>query len=201
MSDCVLCIFARAPVPGRVKTRLADSIGPEAACRAHVDLVENTLSRLSAVPGLVTELWVDDAADPAAGGWARRWGLPLRAQGPGDLGARMHRALLSCLAEASSGIVVGTDCPDIDAGCVHTAAGSLADHDLVVVPAVDGGYGLIGLRGPAPDLFRDIPWGSGQVLEATLDAAARAGLSVARLAEIHDVDTVEDWQRYLAGRQ
>lgn len=198
MKAPVLCIFARAPVRGRVKTRLAAGIGDGAAFAAHCSLVEGTLARLARIPGVVSELWLDDAGHAGGLEWARRWTLPARQQIGADLGDRMHRALLCCLASGARGLVVGTDCPEIDAGYVQAAVAALEGHDVVLGPAADGGYGLVGVRRPVPEIFGGIPWGSGTVLQDTRAAAARAGASVAELAVIRDVDTAADWRRYQA---
>jgi uncharacterized protein len=199
-APAVLCIFARVPIRGRVKTRLAASLGADAAFAAHVALVEDTLERLGSVAGVVTELWLDDAPDAVCRSWASRFGLEIRRQQGADLGERMHGALLDGVAAAGRALVVGTDCPLIDAGYVAAAVAALEGADVVLGPAEDGGYGLVGLRCPAPELFRDMPWGSSTVLRATLQAAAAAGLSVKQLPEIWDVDTADAWQRYLALR-
>ena len=201
MSAVTLCIFARAPVAGRVKSRLAAEIGAEAALAAHRALVEGALERLACIDGVASELWLDDPDHEGARRWAQPWGLPLRAQAGGDLGQRMDLALQSCVASGARGIVVGTDCPDIDARYVRDAVDALDSHDAVLGPAADGGYGLVGARRPVPEIFRGILWGSAGVLAATLARAAAAGVSVARLPEIWDVDTAADWRRYLAWRE
>jgi uncharacterized protein len=197
-----LCIFARVPIHGRVKTRLAATLGAGAALAAHVALVEDTLQRLGRLAGVVTELWLDDVPDTLSRSWASRFGLEIRRQRGDDLGDRMHEALLDGMAAAGRAVVVGTDCPLIDAGYAAAAFAALESADVVLGPAEDGGYGLVGLRRPAPELFRDMPWGLSVVLQATLQAAAAAGLSVERLPETWDVDTADAWLRYqrLRGR-
>jgi len=192
-----LCIFARVPRHGQVKTRLATRLGDEAALAAHITLVEDTLRRLARVPGVVSELWLDDQPDGVCRRWAEDFDLPIRRQAGGDLGERMHGALLAGLATASGAMVVGTDCPLFDQGYVTAAVAALTSADVVLGPAADGGYGLVGIRRPAPELFSDIPWGTSRVLEMTLSAARRAGFQVSLLPEIWDIDTFDDWQRYL----
>lgn len=200
MSACRLCIFARAPVYGQVKTRLAQALGDAGALAAHVALVEDTLNRLAHVEGLVTELWLDDARHPEARAWGRRWGLALRQQTGVDLGERMNGALEDSLARGGAGIVVGTDCPDLDAAYVQRAAAALDRDDLVLGPAEDGGYGLIGARRPVVEVFDGIVWGSGSVLGETLRRATSAGLTSTCLPTIWDVDGPADWRRYQAAR-
>ena len=199
MNGPILCIFARAPVRGRVKSRLAAEIGDDAALAAHVELVEHALARLARIEGLTSELWLDDADDPGARRWANGWSLPVRRQVGADLGERMHHALDACLTAGRTGVLVGTDCPTIDATYVRQAAAALLDHDVVLGPAMDGGYGLVGVARPVPELFRDIAWGSGKVLSETLRRAECAGRTVALLREVWDVDTAKDWRLYRAG--
>ncbi|HEX7035346.1 MAG TPA: TIGR04282 family arsenosugar biosynthesis glycosyltransferase [Pseudomonadales bacterium] len=196
----ILCIFARVPVLGAVKTRLAAGLGERAALDAHSRLVQDTLERLGAIDGMATELWVDRPGHPEAVRWAARYALPLQTQTGADLGERMHGALQQCHARGRWGLLVGTDCPTIGPDYLKAALAALDAHDVVLGPAQDGGYGLIGARRPVPELFREMPWGTSEVCAATLAAAAEAGLSVACLDEIWDVDHAADWRRYLALR-
>jgi rSAM/selenodomain-associated transferase 1 len=196
-----LCIFARTPVLNAVKTRLARSIGAEAALTAHEELVCLALSQMACVPGLICELWIAGATDhPAVVQWSQRWQLPIVAQQGHDLGARMSHAIQTALDESDRAIVVGTDCPGITSGYVQQAAAALDRHDLVIGPAEDGGYGLIGLRKPAPGLFENMRWGTDSVLRDTLDRAVRIGLSYELLTTVWDVDNAVDWARFRASR-
>lgn len=193
-----LCIFARAPVLGGVKSRLAASIGEQAALDVYLRLTEDTLSRLSAVPAVRTELWLDGPANSVVAQWCRRWRLPLREQDGEDLGVRMYDAMMDSLAAELRGIIVGTDCPSVDAAYVARAAAALRHHDLVLGPAEDGGFGLVGLARAAPGLFAGVAWGGSAVLSRTLANAIAAGLRVCLLPQIWDVDTVDDWRRWTA---
>ena len=193
-----LCIFTRAPVLGTVKARLAKSLGDEAALAAHEQLVGLALRQLASVPGIKSELWIAGPVDhPTVLGWSHRWQLAVHAQQGDDLGARMCHAIETCLADGALGLLVGTDCPGADAHYVCDAVTRLQAHDLVLGPAEDGGYGLIGLRVFAPELFHDMPWGTETVLAQTLDRAGLRGLSYALLATIWDVDDADDWTRFL----
>jgi hypothetical protein len=200
----VLCVFARAPALGRVKRRLARSLGPEAALSAHQRLVEDTLGRLAVVPGVVTELWIAGACNEVVSQWAARWALAVQLQRGADLGERMAHALRSGLERRAFALVVGADCPEIDGAYVRAAVRAAAAADLVLGPAEDGGYGLIGVgaRGARglDELFRDVPWGTDAVLEATLARARAQGLATHLLPVIWDVDEASDWRRYLALR-
>ena len=125
--------------------------------------------------------------------------LTYNRQAAGDLGQRMRAALDAALQTGSHRVVlIGTDCPELDGHVVQTAFERLQEHDVVLGPANDGGYYLIGLRRSAPPLFDGIPWGTGDVLRATLRVAEAAGLSVMLLPRLSDVDCSEDlavWDR------
>lgn len=194
-----LCIFARAPEPGRVKRRLAGALGEAGALSAYLELVEGTLARCAQAASYTSELWVSggDLDHPRILDWLARYPLALHEQTGADLGERMWWALKRGLAAGTAAVLIGTDCPDIDRRYVEQAFEQLASHDLVLGPAEDGGYGLIGLgTRPLPELFGDMPWGEATVLEHTLARARRLGARVALLPTIYDVDRPEDWERY-----
>lgn len=197
-ADPILCVFARVPRLGAVKRRLARDLGDALALEAHRVLVADTLGRLSRMPGLATELWIDGPPDADCRKWSRDFGVPLRQQQGADLGQRMAHALTDGLQRASRALLVGTDCPPIDAAYVRGALRALDDHPVVLGPAADGGYGLIGVRERVPALFDRIGWGGPDVLRQTLAAAAARGIAVALCEEIWDVDDAADWARYLA---
>lgn len=205
-ADC-LCLFARAPVAGRVKRRLAAVIGDREALAAHQRLVADCLERLAGSRRWNTELWLAGPECEALSAWPRIHDITRRAQKGDDLGARMHDALVSTLAAHDRALVVGTDCPDIDGAYVAAAFDALDGADVVLGPAEDGGYGLVGARRAAGRrllaLFTDMPWGTDRVFEETLARCRDTSLSVATLPVIWDVDTAADWRRYLerAGRQ
>src|SRR6056297_1756980 len=116
-----LCIFARTPVRGAVKQRLAAGIGETAALRAHERLVEDTLRRLARVPGVTSELWIAGQINEASSCWAEQAGVTLRQQQGEGLGARMQHALAHSLGSADSALIVGSDCPAIDEAYVVDA--------------------------------------------------------------------------------
>lgn len=194
-----LCVFARVPELGAVKTRLAQGIGAERALRAHEQLVRGCLQQLADLQQLRVELWVAGPVDhPGAVAWSAEWGLPLRSQRGAELGARMADAMEQSLASAPFAIIVGTDCPTLSSDYVRQAVRELAQHDLVLGPAEDGGYGLIGLRRPVAELFTEMPWGSKAVTAETLTRARQQQLDVQLLSTLWDVDTEADWQRFVA---
>lgn len=196
-----LLVFAREPVLGRVKTRLAAGIGAEAALAAYRELLALTAATVTAaqVPATV---WLADApAPPADPGRPRpEWpGQPWRVQPAGSLGDRMAHAFAAAFAGgAMRAVIIGTDCPGLSAALLHQAFDGLRTHDLVVGPAADGGYYLLGLRALHLSLFHNKNWSTASVLPDTLADAARLGLRVAQLPTLHDVDSASDlatWRR------
>lgn len=195
-----LCVFAKVPSLGRVKSRLAAELGAGAALEAYITLVERGLERLSGTE-LPLELWVDgDPAHHLVQAWARRHALTVRRQPCGDLGRKMHEAIRRCCAGGRPGIVIGSDLPEVDAAYVDRAAALLEAHDVVLGPTEDGGYALVGLKAPLEALFADIPWGTGLVYARTREKSDRLGLSTAAMPETWDVDTLADWQRFQGSR-
>ncbi|HKQ04398.1 MAG TPA: TIGR04282 family arsenosugar biosynthesis glycosyltransferase [Blastocatellia bacterium] len=190
-----LIIFTRYPEPGRAKTRLIPALGAEGAADLHRRLTERTLAtarRLATLRRLTLE--VRYAGGDAA--LMRQWlggGPHLRAQGDGDLGARMREAFREAFEEGCYGVVlIGTDCPDIAPATLLSAFTALGDNELVMGPARDGGYYLIGLRRAIPQLFEGINWGTDTVLRHTLQIAARLDLRYRLLEQLDDIDRPED---------
>ena len=118
-------------------------------------------------------------------------------QGGGDLGTRLTRTFAEHFAQGAERVVViGADCPELTAADIAAALDALKVCDVVLGPALDGGYWLVGLRAPQPGLFREIAWSTTEVLAQTEAKARAAGLSVRRLRALSDVDTFDDWQRW-----
>jgi len=191
-------VFAKAPTPGRVKSRLVPALGEQAAAALHRQLAERTLcTALAAGPGQV-ELWCAPTTDDAFfAACANRHGVGLRAQGEGDLGVRMARALDYALAEGSPALLIGSDCPALTPAYLREAAAALlGGNDAVIGPAEDGGYVLIGLaRGPAAPLFEEISWGSTAVMQQTRARLSGLNWRWRELATLWDVDRPEDLSR------
>lgn len=183
-----LVVFARAPEPGRCKTRLGASLGDAAALRLHGAFVEDACA-LGA--GIAERLVLAVAGDPQHPGFA---GLSVErlAQGDGDLGQRMDRAL----ALGGAVCIVGSDAPTLPRAHLVEAFQRLADADVVLGPSTDGGYWLIGARRPVPELFEGIAWGTPAVLPETLRRLS--GLRAALLPFHYDVDDAEDLALLLA---
>jgi rSAM/selenodomain-associated transferase 2/rSAM/selenodomain-associated transferase 1 len=202
-----LIVFTRHPRPGEVKTRMIPLLGEEGAAALHRVMTEHTMGWARELAARsATSLEVCFAAgkkdSASAEGSIRQWlgrDLICRPQAPGDLGQRMACAFRRAFAEGAGRVaIVGTDCPGITASLAGEAFDALAGHDLVLGPALDGGYYLIGLRKFAGPLFAEIPWGTSGVLDTTLGAAREAGLSCRLLEPLPDVDRPEDigvWRR------
>jgi rSAM/selenodomain-associated transferase 2 len=215
-----LILMLKFPVPGAVKTRLAPALGEQRACALHRALVAQTLAEVARFANggeVAVEARIAGAPDETA---ARAWlesvpmhsapgvtgvppvgaqGLPtppaltIRNQGDGDLGARMERAVAAAFTEGAEAVVViGGDCPQLTAEHLASAFATLARAEVVLGPAADGGYYLIGMRRMVPALFHGIRWGSDEVFAQTLSAARAVAVEVAQLATLRDVDVPDD---------
>lgn len=194
-------IFARSPVPGHVKTRLSPPLSPGDAARLYVRMLERVAAAVDdavrRLPGASGELWcTPDTGDPVLGRVAAAHRLRLRLQGEGDLGARMRDALASAMPGRA--ILIGSDVPALDAGRLLAAARALVDHDAVLAPSDDGGYGLIGCRDRVPVCFDGIVWSTPTVMRETTTQLDAAGARWMAMAPLWDVDTGEDLVRLAA---
>ncbi len=191
-------VFAKAPTPGRVKTRLAPVLGDGAAAALQRQLTERTLRTAQAAGLGEVELWCSPGTiDAFFAACAHEFGVGLHPQGSGDLGVRMARALEFTLAEGSPGLLIGSDCPALTPEYLREAAAALSSaNDAVFGPAEDGGYVLVGLaRGPAAPLFEDIAWGTATVMQETRKRLARLNWRWRELGTLWDVDRPEDLLR------
>jgi len=189
-----LIVFTRYPEEGRVKTRLIPALGPKGAAALHERMVRHTLAEADEARrdcGIELEVRVDGAgASAMAQVFGPRQYVP---QGEGDLGARLDRATTDAFDDACGGaVLIGTDCPALGSRHIVEAIRLLSRLDVVIGPAADGGYYLIGMVRRHNALFRGIEWGTQRVLEATVQTARRLGLAVALLEELSDVDRQED---------
>ena len=184
-----IALMAKAPLRGLAKTRLAPRLGEQGAAALADRLLDHAVAQAAAAaPGRVI-LWVTpDHSHPAFQRQHARHGVLLRTQPPGDLGARM----LAVFTAESPLLLMGTDAPALDTAMLHAAATALLDHDAVFVPALDGGYALIGLQQPMPALFADMPWSTPQVIALTRQRLRAAGLRHAELAPVPDIDEPAD---------
>lgn len=183
-----IAVFARYPTPGEAKTRLIPALGPLRAAAVHAALVAHTLAAVRA-SGLPHAVYFTGADAAKVAAWLGA-DVPLVAQAQGDLGQRLAAVPAPCL-------LIGSDCPGLTATHLQAAAALVADGRPCIGPAEDGGYWLLGLPRPQPQLFTDIEWGS-----ATVFAATHARLPDAALLEtLADLDRPEDlarWPQYLS---
>jgi uncharacterized protein len=193
-SDSALILFAKAPIPGQVKTRLCPPLTPDEAASLHGSIVLDMLERSRNAAGLDRFVACAPSSDHVFFKiLEERHGVRLIAQTGDDLGARMARAFADVFALGYRQVlVVGTDLPTLPGSVFGEAVTLLAAHDVVLGPALDGGYYLVGLRKPSPGLFAGIPWSTDRVLSLTQQKAAALGLHQALLPVRRDVDTIDD---------
>jgi hypothetical protein len=188
-------IFARYPTPGKAKTRLIPTLGAEGAARLYQQLAEYTVAQARALQHqreVTIALWYTGAKEATMRAWLGE-GLVYFPQPEGDLGDRLIMAFHTALNEGHrSAIAIGTDCPELDAATLAQGFEALQQHPLVLGPASDGGYYLIGLQQPAPNLFKGIAWSTSTVLSQTVALAAQAGLAPTYLPTLTDIDIPED---------
>jgi rSAM/selenodomain-associated transferase 1 len=188
-----LIVFAKAPVAGLAKTRLIPALGASGAAALAERLLVHAVEAAVAAGFDAVELCTTlDTGHPLFRQLQQRHGLELSAQGDGDLGARMQRALARALLQHDRALLIGSDVPGLDAVCLRQADAALAAHDAVFVPALDGGYALVGLRRPAPQLFEGMRWSTPQVMQHTRQRAVASGLRVAELCSLPDIDEPAD---------
>lgn len=196
-------VMAKAAVSGYAKTRLIPLLGAEGAAALQAALTQSTLQlACTAAPGRVSLFGIGPVS---ASYWAecgRRHGAKLAQQQGADLGERMHRALDVLLKQGPRALLIGTDCPELTARHLLDAGDALASCRMVFLPARDGGYVLVGSAGLCPQAFRDIAWGSAEVMHQTRAALSRLGWSRGVDWQEHetlaDVDRPEDYLRAVA---
>ena len=187
-----IVIFAKAPVPGKVKTRLIPAIGAEGAARLAAEMLHDTgREALDSDVGAV-EL----CGDPPVGhrDWLQQVPLDLirTSQGEGDLGRRLARAAKRVITAGESVLLIGTDCPELDRHRLAAAAAALQDHDAVIHPTADGGYALLGLSRFDPSLFEGIAWSTASVAAETIARIEALGWSLHVGETLRDIDVPAD---------
>ena len=192
MKKEVVLVFQKNEVLGKVKTRLAAGMGELRALEIYRQLVQMTYSALAEVPASIWTYFSDFIPETVNFPIAKSF-----AQEGQDLGERMAGAFARSFELGMDKVVlIGTDCPTLQSQHLNEAFEALTDSDLVLGPATDGGYYLIGMKRRADYLFEGISWSTSQVLTETLNVASQHGLTTTLLQELNDVDTSEDWERY-----
>jgi hypothetical protein len=193
-SAVIVAILAKAPIPGLAKTRLIPSIGAHAAAVLQERLTERAVeTALAASIGPVTLWCTPDPSHPSFRDLVARHAVTLKRQPEGDLGARMLAAMA---ASGRPALVIGTDCPALTLAYLQAAALALRDAEVVLIPAEDGGYVLIGARAAHQQLFAGIAWGTASVLAETRARIAALNLRSIELPALWDLDTEADLARF-----
>ena len=190
----MLMIFTRYPTPGKVKTRLIPAVGAAGAAMLHRQMTEATLSKareLSEQISVTIAVHFDGSDRDRMVDWLGS-DLSYQAQGEGDLGVRMERSISMACQSAERVVLIGTDCPMLTVEILAQAFELLLEHDLVLGAALDGGYYLIGMRQPQPELFVGVEWGTDRVLSQTIDIANRLNLAIGSLPKLADIDRPAD---------
>ncbi len=187
-------IFGRYPVPGEAKTRLIPEMGPEGAAEFQgllTEIILNSVHKMVVQKGVEVEFCFDGGSKSEMKNWLGPDAM-YTPQVQGDLGTRMYSAFLSAFDSGCRRVIlVGTDIPDLSYHYLEKSHEALGEYDIVLVPATDGGYCLVGLNQPT-DIFGDIAWSTEKVLEQTLAAADRLNLTYFLLPPLTDIDTIED---------
>jgi rSAM/selenodomain-associated transferase 1 len=193
--DARLLILSKAPDAGAVKTRLIPLLGASGAAGLYAAMLHTCLGRLVAAGLCPVDLWcTPTTSHPFFTGCAQHYGVTLHQQPAGDLGQRMEHALEQTLRQCGSAVLVGADCPGLAVDDIEEALQALEQGaDVVLGPALDGGYYLVAMRNRHAFLFEDIPWGSADVLHLTESRLHAHGLGWHRLALRRDLDTPEDY--------
>ena len=196
-----IAIMARAPLPGLAKTRLIPALGAQGAARAQRRFTRNTLRLAAAADTGPVTLWcAPDADQRFFRALHRAGGVALQRQCDGDLGARMQHACAHHFAGRPDQplLLIGTDCAVLAPGHLQAAAQALKQHEVVIVPAEDGGYVLIGMRRLIPEVFERIDWSTPQVMTQTRERLTQAGINGLEMQTLWDVDEPADWLRLQA---
>jgi rSAM/selenodomain-associated transferase 1 len=203
MPSTRILVFAKAPLPGQVKTRLIPALGAQGAARLHERLLRETLLRMSRVakmrPDVGLELWcAPDRSHPLFQELCLAHALRLQDQCAGDLGQRLFAGASEALRRAHAVLLIGSDCPDLGVEQIDQAVSALRAPgiDAVLGPALDGGYALLGIRRAEPGLFTNMPWGGDRVAAVTRERMIALGWCWRELPELRDVDRPEDLDWY-----
>jgi uncharacterized protein len=189
-----LIVFAKAPQPGRVKTRMFSDLSPDQSAELYRAFVHDLLEATRSLSDVRRVIGCDPSArDPYFQSLGERHGVELMDQTGRDLGERMRNALGEAQRNhPGPAVIIGTDSPTLPMGIVREAFDRLRTDELALGPSHDGGYYLIGCAEKIPPIFEEIPWGTDRVLELTLKKITELGVRCALLPFWYDVDTIQD---------
>ncbi len=191
-----LILFIKNPIPGKTKTRLAATVGDEMALKMYSALTEWTREQAQGLGDEVTRYLYYSNEVIADDGWPESQ-FEKKLQKGNGLGERMERAFTECFGQGHEKVVViGSDCPGVTTAYLRESFAALEAAEVVIGPAADGGYTLLGTTSLQVSFFRDMEWSTDRVYQQTLARAEAASLKFTRLATLVDVDHLEDWHSY-----
>jgi hypothetical protein len=188
-----LIIFVRNPEKGKVKTRLAKTLGEDQALAIYKALLVKTRTVAEGVDALRLLFYSVKVREDD--GWPGSK-FEKRQQQGNDLGERMAHAFEVALNLADAAIIVGSDIAQINTSIIEQAFAKLSSHDYVIGPALDGGYYLLGMKRPSPELFRGMEWSTNQVAKITQERILETGGTLAFAPTLSDIDYAEDWEKH-----
>ena len=195
-ANAKILIFAKSPVVGKVKTRLAKSIGAEQACKVYEALLTQTLDTAIKAQLASVCCYTNDTEHVFFNPWKQK-GILFKQQVGADLGERMQQAFMNELKLVSSVVLIGSDCPIITKDHLGAALSVLnQDAEAVITPTHDGGYVLLGLKNHYPEIFSNIQWSTDQVYRQTAERFESRAIKWHQLNTLWDLDTAEDYQKY-----
>lgn len=198
-NNFIVIVFSKAPIPGHAKTRLIPAMGAEQAALLHAALAERAIVTAQKSGAADVELCCTPNSDESFFQYcAEDFDVTLSEQGEGDLGERMLRALTQTLEDVEKAIIIGADCPALTPKHIEAAARALDDADVVLMPAEDGGYVLIGVTHTHANMFDGIHWGTSTVLAEQRQNLSACGLTLVETDTLWDVDRAEDLARVKA---
>ncbi|MCW9023404.1 MAG: TIGR04282 family arsenosugar biosynthesis glycosyltransferase [Gammaproteobacteria bacterium] len=192
-----ILVFAKAPVAGKAKTRLVPELGEAGAAELAEKLIVHTIEKTMSRELCLVELWCSpDAEHGLFKLLAEKYSMPLKVQQGSDLGQRMAYAIKAALIDSESVILIGTDCPAMTSETLQYALAELNEkQEIVITPAEDGGYTLIGMNKPQSEIFDRVKWGSADVMSQTRNNLQQLQLAWYELPTSWDIDTPADLHR------
>ena len=189
-----IIVFVKNPVLGKVKTRLAATLGDQKALEIYNKLVDYTRGVLEKVGSATKYVYYSDFIDMNDEWPNVKYQKNL--QYDGTLGQRIVAAFQETFSTCEKVIIIGSDCPQLTSSVIEAAFAKLESHNIVIGPSTDGGYYLLGMDNVYPQLFQNINWSTNTVFQETFDIAQKSKLSIHKLKELTDIDFEEDWVKY-----